>query len=304
MNGISDTIAALASDAGNNSGVMLQGAADLTLNAEVGDHSFAGAISGGGAFTKNGAATQRLSGDNTLGTVDVNAGSLLMFGNNTTGTVNVDGGTFGGAGSVSGGVVINNSAHLSPGASGGTLDVGSLTVNTGSVLDFELGSPFLSDRVNVTGQLTLNGGSVNVSNLDGQLDYTTYTLIDYDTLIGSVDSLSVLDGPDGFAFDFVDTGSAINLVVSVPGLSGDFNDDGVVDSSDYLVWKKYESTEADLPNDEDLPGPIGAAHYALWQQHFGEVAGGGSGGQVPEPTAIAMIALGLAAFSSRRRQRG
>jgi hypothetical protein len=225
-----------------------------------------------------------------------------MFGTQTTGTVNVDVGTFGGSGAVSGNVVINNGGHIAPGASAGVLNVGALTLNPGSILDFELDTPAASDQINVTGELALNGGAFDITNLGG-LNAGTYTLIQYGSRTGSVLNFGPITAPTGFDYELVDTGSMINLIVDLPGVPGDFNDDGIVDSGDYLIWKKYANTEADLPNDGNLPGPIGPAHYALWQQNFGAVAGGGSGSPVPEPTTVAVVALGLAAFSSRRRRR-
>jgi len=305
MNGISDTIAGLASNGGHTTGVVQQGAANLTLAATTGDNSFSGTITGSGTFTKDGAAIQRLNGNNTLGAVNVNAGSLLMFGNQTTGTVTVNGGTFGGEGAVSGNVVVNNTAHLAPGASPGTLFVGALTLNAGSVLDMELGLTFSSDFIEVPGQLSLNGGSVNLSNYNGLMDVGSYTLIDYGTLVGSVANLGTPTGPAGFSYELVDTGSLIQLVVAPPKIPGDFNDDGAVDAADYIIWKKLRDTEADLPNDDDLPGPIGSAHYALWQQNFGrsEGDGGQGGGEVPEPAAALLIILGMFGCAAKRRSR-
>lgn len=98
---------------------------------------------------------------------------LTLLVNNTTGsgtgtgTVMVNGGgTLGGTGSISGTVTVNSSGHVAPGASIESLDVGSLVLNTGSILDFELGAPgspgINSDLINVidSGGLTLAGGAV------------------------------------------------------------------------------------------------------------------------------------------------
>lgn len=71
MNGITDTVASLG---GTSGGVLTQGAAGLTLSATSGSNTFAGTITGSGAFTKNGAATQILSGNNTLGPVTLMPG--------------------------------------------------------------------------------------------------------------------------------------------------------------------------------------------------------------------------------------
>ena len=137
LNGITDTVASLA----GIGGAVSQGAAGLTLSATSGSTTFAGTITGTGTFTKSGAATQILSGNNSLGPVVINAGSLLFNGANTTGAVTVNsGGTLGGTGSVSGIVTVGSGGHLAPGASIESLNMGGLTLNAGSVLDFELGA--------------------------------------------------------------------------------------------------------------------------------------------------------------------
>lgn len=304
MNGVSDTIAGLASNVGHTSGVVQQGAVGLTLDTTGGSSTYSGTITGTGTFTKSGAGTQILAGSNSLGPVNVSGGMLLMHGSNTTGAVTVNSGTLGGTGSVSGTVIANSSAHIAPGASTGVFTAGALTLNAGSVLDMELGNPISSDRINVTGQLTLNGGSVNVTNFNGELDYTTYTLIEYGSLVGSVANLGTPLAPEGFAFELVDTGTRINLLVSAPGIDGDFNDDGLVDAADYVVWRKFDGTGIDLPNDGDLPGDIGPAEYGMWHENFGSGgSAGGSPGNVPEPAAATLFVLGLIGCVASRRRR-
>jgi autotransporter-associated beta strand protein len=304
MNGFSDTVAGLTSTANHTTGLIQQGAANLTVDMPSGTHTYSGAITGTGTFTKQGAGTQVLSGGNTLGPVDVQGGALFMHGANTTGPVTVQSGaTLGASGSLSGDVVVQDSAHLAPGASTGLLTTGGLTLNAGSILDFELGQPLFSDRINVTGALALNGGTLNVTNFDGQLDYVTYTLFNYGSLTGSVANLSMSPAPEGFAFELVDTGTRINLVVSVPGIEGDFNDDGSVDAADHIVWRKFHGSDVDLPNDGDMPGPIGSAEYGLWQENFaGQGAGGGGAGNVPEPASLVFVVLGVCGLLGQRRR--
>jgi autotransporter-associated beta strand protein len=298
MNGISDTIVGLASAADQTSGVVQQGSADLTLTGNSGDNSYYGAINGSGTFTKNGSATQSLQGNNTLGAVNLNDGSLILNGANTTGNITVNGGTLAGIGSVSGPVVVNNSGHLSPGASPGTFTAGELTLNAGSILDMELVSAGNGDLMVANGLLTLNGGTVNV--LDETPVFGFYPLIYYGSLAGSVANLTAV-GPEGFDYQFVDTGTSISLLVMPAGIPGDFNDDGTVDSGDYIIWKKFKDADVDLPNDNDLPGPIGLAEYGLWQQNFGRTsAGGGGDGEVPEPTSAVLVMLAVIGFALPR----
>ncbi len=209
MNGITDTVASLA----GTGGAILQGAAGLTLGATTGSTAFAGTITGTGTLTKSGGATQILGGNNSLGPVVINGGSLLFNGTNTTGAITVNnGGTLGGTGAVSGTVTVASGGRVAPGASIESLGVGGLTVNAGSVLDFEMGPGGAVDLINVAGLLTLNGGSLHLANAGG-LAAGTYPLIVYGSRNGSVTALGTPSGPAGFTYGLIDTGSSINLVV-------------------------------------------------------------------------------------------
>jgi hypothetical protein len=85
------------------------------------------------------------------------------------------------------------------------------------------------------------------------------------------------------------------------GLSGDFNDDGKVDAADYVVWRKNDSANAALPNDDGLTSQ--AARYGLWQTNFGTISapGGGAESAVPEPASAALL---LAAMGGAMAMRG
>jgi autotransporter-associated beta strand protein len=288
MNGIADAVASLS----GNGGAVTQGSAGLTLVAASGSTTFAGAITGSGTFTKNGAATQILSGNNSLGPVALNAGTLLFKGTNTTGAVTVaNGATLGGTGSVSGAVTVNTGGHVAPGASIESLNVGQLTFNSGSALDIELAAPGNNDSINVAGVLTLTGGTVNLVDLGG-VDAGTYTLINYGILSGNVANLGApIGGPAGFNYELADSGSSIDLLVLLPG---DFNKDGSVDAGDYSLWRKVGGTPDELD---------------LWRANFGRTAGTGSGGglngtaSVPEPASVVLVVGGLLAFVGRRFRR-
>lgn len=307
MNGINDTVVAITSAPDQTSGIIQQGAANLTLAADSGDYSYYGTINGTGTLTKNGNATVQLHGSNSLGPVNVNGGSLILHGSNATGTVTLNGGMLGGSGSLSGSVIANNATSISPGTSIGMLNVGALTLNSGAQLDLDLGSSGISDRIAVNGLLSVNGGTLNLSSTIGPLaPFSVYNLISYSSLIGNIENLNI-NGPDGYQYILVNNTSLLSLVVIPEGVPGDFNDDDTVDAADYVLWKKLSGTDVDLPNDNDLPGAIGQAEYDLWKQNFGQVAGGLGGseghGVVPEPTAVVLLLLGLASFAACRRHR-
>ncbi|MEX2306575.1 MAG: hypothetical protein WD738_03230 [Pirellulales bacterium] len=88
------------------------------------------------------------------------------------------------------------------------------------------------------------------------------------------------------------------LVTVVPG---DYNDDGVVDAADYVVWRKHNNTMTTLPNDS-TPGEVNDADYNQWRAHFGQTAGAGATGSasanpaVPEPTSILLLLIGVMLF--------
>ena len=271
-------------------------------------------------MTKTGNRQLRLGGNSFLytGNVNINQGTLAVV--NTTGTATGTGpvavnstGTLSGTGRVGGLVTVNSGGEISPalgtGAGGiGTinLDAG-LTLNSGSLLDIQLGAPSSADLINVTGgTTTINGGTLNLTD-EGGLAIGTYPIIDYvGVLAGSASNLTFGTTPAGFNFSIQDTGSLINLLVSAGGLVGDFNEDDKVDAADYVIWRKNETANNPLPNDNGLATQ--AARFDLWKANFGNMTmpGGGSGsgqGAVPEPTSVALLLIGLVAAAVRRRRR-
>jgi hypothetical protein len=76
---------------------------------------------------------------------------------------------------------------------------------------------------------------------------------------------------------------------------GDYNDDGVVDAADYVLWRKTLNQPASPPGsgaDGDGDGTIDPGDYSFWRLHFDEDVGGAgaeSGGPIPEPTAYSLV---------------
>jgi hypothetical protein len=85
-----------------------------------------------------------------------------------------------------------------------------------------------------------------------------------------------------------------------PSVPGDYNNNGVVDGADYVLWRDG----GPLANEVDNPGTVNAADYTEWRARFGNTSGAGSGlgaGAVPEPTAALLALLaGLATIASWR----
>jgi hypothetical protein len=95
-----------------------------------------------------------------------------------------------------------------------------------------------------------------------------------------------------------------DLSTVAAGVAGDFNNNGVVDAADYVVWRNAGATDT-LPNDPTA-GTVDATDYATWKANFGKTpSGSGSltGGTVPEPTAgvLGLIAMMAVTIFSRKR---
>ncbi|HEX4412221.1 MAG TPA: PEP-CTERM sorting domain-containing protein [Lacipirellulaceae bacterium] len=90
-----------------------------------------------------------------------------------------------------------------------------------------------------------------------------------------------------------------------PGVTGDYNQNGVVDAADYVLWRNSVGTTTVLPNDP-VGGTIGAAQYNNWRLDFGKTAGAGSAlgaGAVPEPASLMMALFGAIGLFSLKRHR-
>ena len=156
------------------------------------DATFAGTLKSDGTnpFFKTGTGRWTLTGANTWnGGLTINGG--LVLANNTSGsatgtgvvTVNTNG-ALGGTGSASGAVTVNAGGAIAPGSNGvGTVSLtGGLTLNSGAILNIEIGST--NDKVAVTGALALNG-VINVTNLAG-FSAGTYPIVTYSGALSGV----------------------------------------------------------------------------------------------------------------------
>jgi hypothetical protein len=87
-------------------------------------------------------------------------------------------------------------------------------------------------------------------------------------------------------------------------LPGDYNQNGVVDAADYVVWRNTRGQSGSgLGADGNGNGQIDAGDYAVWRAHFGQSSGVGAilpGGApapaVPESASAVLLTLGFAAF--------
>ncbi|MFO0788163.1 MAG: hypothetical protein U0805_01820 [Pirellulales bacterium] len=88
----------------------------------------------------------------------------------------------------------------------------------------------------------------------------------------------------------------------VAGVAGDYNNNGVVDAADYVLWRNG----GPLQNEVDTPGTVNAADYTAWRARFGNTTGSGSltGAAVPEPANVALLFATVCGVMLYPRQRG
>ncbi|WP_244240464.1 autotransporter outer membrane beta-barrel domain-containing protein, partial [Achromobacter agilis] len=162
--------------------------------------SYGGVISGNGAFVKNGAGTLGLTGDSSgfTGSTTINGGRLAMNGR-LGGSISIGaGGVLGGTGTIGSGagstVTVAAGGILSPGNSIGTLTIdGDLAVQPGARFAVEANPAGTdSDLVRVTGNATLNGGSVAHIGASGNYGLrSSYTILAADgALSGQFDAVT------------------------------------------------------------------------------------------------------------------
>jgi fibronectin-binding autotransporter adhesin len=208
------------------------GAVSLTAGGNGSSTTYSGVMSGAGSFTKAGTGSLLLSASQSYsGSTRVNGGTLtLPSGVSLTNSSSVTVGgasatpgtspTLAGIGSITNGLTINGvqvtgaAGHIAPhiGATTGTLSVGSLTLNGGSILDFNFGAPGTSDLIASVGALTLpTSGSVtlNLTNLGGFATGTYKLITESGTSNFTSTSFSIGTGISGFQAIFTNPGSGV-----------------------------------------------------------------------------------------------
>ena len=299
VNNFSETIASL-----QGLGYVYLGSGHLTINADESWPAFKGNIFGSGSasLTVAGAGTVAFAGSSYYsGPTTVSSGKLLMNGTHLFGgdyTV-ASGATLGGKGTI--GSNVNVEGTLAPGNSIGMLTVnGIYTQLDSAALEIEIGgiSSGQFDVLNATVSAAL-AGSLDVTLTN---DFTpawgdSFLILSSAAVTGSfataASELPALANGLTWQINYGPSNVSLNVV-----LGGDYNNDQVVDSADYVTWRKMVGTSGlNLIADGNGDTVVNSADYDIWRAAFGNAATSGFGVEnaaaVPEHATLSLLFVSL-----------
>jgi hypothetical protein len=88
------------------------------------------------------------------------------------------------------------------------------------------------------------------------------------------------------------------LLITSPGVAGDYDADGDVDGNDFLVWQRALGSTTNLAADGSKNGVVDGADLAVWRGSFPSAAG--QAAAVPETSAALLITLACCGLMLRR----
>lgn len=163
---------------------------------------------------------------------------------------------------------------------------------------------------------------LNITYAEGQLefDYVAGAAADFDltTMIPAIWNGKPLEAieVDGVAVDWIveeikgiqyamfaapSTEARVLASYFNPALDGDYNEDGRVDAADFVVWRDSLGSTDELAADGSGNGVIDAEDYNVWKNNFGTGATSQILKSIPEPSSLAMFAIGCLTLSVCRR---
>ncbi|HEX3600311.1 MAG TPA: autotransporter-associated beta strand repeat-containing protein, partial [Lacipirellulaceae bacterium] len=182
--------------------------------------------------------------------------------------------------------------------------IGSLTKTGTGTLSLTAANNYAGDTRVQAGQLSIDSASladsadVYVANgAQLALNFTGNPDIIDSLFLNGVSQTAGVWGPLGSGAQFTSallfgTGELQVTTFVAPPLVGDYNQDGVVDAADYVVWRNTVGL-ATLPNrDPSNSGTVGQSDYTTWRVRFGSSSVGSganfSPSSVPEPRTFAL----------------
>jgi len=309
---VDNTVGAIAAVAGSYGEVVVSGGSTWANS---------GALYVGGKFASGGTGTLIIADHSEVTAADVTVWpqGLIMLDDADlrAANVNLAGGRLEGTGNVRLDGQFSNAGVVAPGGSPGTLSIvnGNYVQTAAGTLVVDLGGVHVGefDRLEIRrGGATLAGG-LQVSLLDDFLPPVGSVfeiLWAENNLSGAFDPLLTVFPPlPGRQWNLIQRRGTITLEILSALLIGDYNDDGMVDAADYIIWRKNLGANITLPNEDpnQTQGWVTIEDYAVWKAHYGDSnLGSGGGGlttsTVPEPATLLMLVLAATCCSNLRRR--
>ncbi len=102
-----------------------------------------------------------------------------------------------------------------------------------------------------------------------------------------------------FGYDFSSVAGVLPLIENA-----DFDDDGDVDGSDYLIWQRgFDSGTTQPEGDANNTNTVDGEDLAIWRNQYGVVTELGGATNIPEPNTLLLVLLGNAYLLGTRRGR-
>jgi hypothetical protein len=120
----------------------------------------------------------------------------------------------------------------------------------------------------------------------------SFDILDWGSLAGTFTTLQLASLAGGLNWNtsqLYSTG-----VLTVGGVLGDYNHNGIVDAADYTVWRDtLGQTGLKLEADGDGDGIVDAADYDIWRKYFGDTGSPllAPSSSIPEPSSLALSIL-------------
>ena len=171
----------------------------------------------------------------------------------------------------------------------------------GAALELDIYSDANSDKLEVQGDVTLDGGSLTISLSQSFTPEAgdSFDLLDFATVTGSFDSVQLPALSAGLTWNTSELLTTGEISVT---LMGDFNNDGSVDAADYTIWRdELGQTGITLAADANLDGVVDQDDYNLWSANYGTQIQASASVAIPEPTSALMLVTALACLAGNLR---
>lgn len=269
---------------GQHAGTLLVGTGsgnNATLNITAGWLEAADAVDVGSSV---GTGRLTLSPAGTLSAPQITIGSL---------------GTLDGSGTIQGDIL--NNGLVSPGTSIGTVSTdGDFAQNPGATLRMEIASLVSFDQLNLGGML-LAGGTLDVN----LLSYSpqagdSFDLLDFTSSAGSftLDLPTLTSGLEWDTTALMSTGT-LSVIASFVE-NADFDSDGDVDGTDFLIWQRGFGNPGSLATgDANNDGTVNGDDLAIWQNQYGVGNMVAAQQAVPEPSGLVLLTALMGCLATR-----